>query len=254
MNLHGKVAIVTGAGWGIGRGVALRFAREGMAVVASDFGDDGLDGERGTVELIEREGGRAAVFAADAASADDWRALVSFAEEAFGGPDVLVNNAGGHWEPSFPDAPPEHWRRSLDVNLGGVMLGIRAALEPMRRRGGGAIVNVSSVAGLTRDSYGAPEYAAAKAAVIALTAALGSLRERDNVSVTCICPDWVATEAVLRTVEAMAPAEREQQPLVPVDEIADLVVGLARDETRAGRVLVRWADEEAARLLPQERL
>jgi NAD(P)-dependent dehydrogenase (short-subunit alcohol dehydrogenase family) len=254
LQLNGKVAIVTGAGWGIGRGVALRFAREGMAVVASDFGEDGLGGARETVELIEREGGRGAVFAADAASADDWRSLVAFAQDTFGGLDVLVNNAGGHWEPSFPDAPPGHWRRTLDVNLGGVMLGISTSLEAMRRRGGGAIVNVSSVAGLTRGSYGAPEYAAAKAAVIALTAALGSLRERDNVSVTCICPDWVATEAVLRTVEARSPAEREQQPLVPVEEIAELVVGLARDETQAGRVLVRWADEEGARLLPQERL
>lgn len=257
MDLSGKVAIVTGGGWGIGRGTALRLAREGMAVVVSDVEDDeGLDGARETVQRIEHGGGRGAVFAANAADADDWRALVAFAEETFGGLDVLVNNAGGHRPPNFPDAPSERWGDVLDVNLRGVMLGIQAALEPMRRRGGGAIVNVSSVAGLLLEPYGAPEYAAAKAAVIHLTAALGSLRERDNVSVTCICPDWVATEAVMRAVDAMTPDERAAQVpgLVPVEEIAESIAGLARDESLAGRVLVRWADEAGPRLLPQRRM
>jgi NAD(P)-dependent dehydrogenase (short-subunit alcohol dehydrogenase family) len=75
------------------------------------------------------------------------------------------------------------------------------------------------------------------------------------VSVTCICPDWVETEAVKRSVAAMTPEERAATVpgLVPVEEIADLIVGLARDETLAGRVLVRWADEDGARLLPQNR-
>ncbi len=253
MELAGKVAIVTGAGWGIGRGTALELAREGVAVVASDVEEDeGLEGARETVEQIERESGRASVFAADAADAGDWRALVAHCEESLGGVDILVNNAGGFRPPSFPDAPPERWGNVLDVNLRGVMLGIQSVLEPMRRRGGGAIVNVSSVAGLVDEAYDAPEYAAAKAGVIALTAALGSLRERDNVSVTCICPDWVATEAALRSVEAMTSAERAEKVrgLVPVEETAELIVGLARDETLAGRVLVRWADEDGARLLP----
>jgi NAD(P)-dependent dehydrogenase (short-subunit alcohol dehydrogenase family) len=257
LELTGKVAIVTGAGWGIGRGTALRLAREGAAVVATDVeADEGLEGLRETVELVEREGGRALVVAADAADADDWRMVVAHAEASFGGVDVLVNNAGGHWPPSFPDAPAERWGRVLDVNLRGVMLGMQAVLEPMRRRGGGAIVNVSSVAGLVNEPYDAPEYAAAKAGVIHLTAALGSLRERDNISVTCICPDWVATEAVERSVKAMTPAERAEKVrgLVPVEEIAGLIVDLAREDSLAGRVMVRWADEDGARLLPVDRL
>ena len=99
----------------------------------------------------------------------------------------------------------------LDVNLRGVMLGIQAVLEPMRRRGGGSIVNVSSVAGLKREPYGPVEYAAAKAGVNAVTTSLGSLwGKRDRISVTCICPDWVLTEAVERTVAGMTPDERAE--------------------------------------------
>jgi NAD(P)-dependent dehydrogenase (short-subunit alcohol dehydrogenase family) len=184
---------------------------------------------------------------ADVASEDDWRRVVETADEV----DVLVNNAGGHEPPNFPEAPPERWQRVLDVNLRGVMLGIQAVLEPMRRRGGGSIVNVSSVAGLKREPYKAVEYATAKAGVVALTTSLGSLWERDRISVTCICPDWVLTEAVERTVAGMSPEERDELPgLVPVEEIAGLIVRLATDDSLAGRVLVRWADEDGERLLP----
>jgi 3-oxoacyl-[acyl-carrier protein] reductase len=171
--------------------------------------------------------------------------------EFAGGVDVLVNNAGGHEPPNFPDTSPDRWGAVLDVNLRGVMLGIQAVLGPMRARGGGAIVNVSSVAGLLREPYGPVEYAAAKAGVIAVTTSLGSLWESDRISVTCICPDWVVTEAVERAVAAMSPQERSQiRGLVPVEEIAALIVRLATDESLAGRVLVRWADEDGERLLP----
>jgi 3-oxoacyl-[acyl-carrier protein] reductase len=113
-------------------------------------------------------------------------------------------------------------------------------------------VNVSSVAGLKREPYGPVEYAAAKAGVIAVTTSLGALWESDRISVTCICPDWVLTEAVERTVATMTPEEQaERVPgLVPLDEIAGLILRLATDESLAGRVMVRWADEEGERLLP----
>jgi NAD(P)-dependent dehydrogenase (short-subunit alcohol dehydrogenase family) len=248
-----RVAIVTGGGWGIGRATALHLARGGAAVVASDVEEDeGLEGAHEVVSRIRDGGGRAEAIAADAADEQDWNSLVAFAVETFGGLDVLVNNAGGHQPPNFPDTPPERWGRVLDVNLRGVMLGLQAALPALRRRGGGAIVNVASVAGTHYDSYDAPEYAAAKAGVVHLTTSLAWLHERDNVRVTCICPDWVATEAVVRTVEAMTPEERaaKVRGLVPVDEIAEAIASLAADETLAGRVLVRWADEQAARFLP----
>jgi NAD(P)-dependent dehydrogenase (short-subunit alcohol dehydrogenase family) len=191
-----------------------------------------------------------AACVADVRSEEDWRRVV----ETAGGVDVLVNNAGGFEPPTFPDAPAEHWGTTLDLNLKGAMLGIQAVLPSMRERGGGAIVNVSSVAALVRRPYESPEYAAAKAGVLALTTSLGSLWGRHRISVTCICPDWVRTEAVEHAVAAISDEERAQLPrLVPVEEIAELILRLARDEALAGRVLVRWADEDGERLLPRGR-
>lgn len=247
MDSSGKVAVVTGAAWGIGRGTALRLASEGMRVLVTDLEEE----DEALREVVELSGGAALSSVADAANEHDWRRVVELAERELGGVDVLVNNAGGHRPPNFPEASVERWGVVLDVNLKGVMLGIEAVLGPMRRRGGGAIVNVASVAGLMREPYHAPEYAAAKAGVIALTTALGSLWASDRISVTCICPDWVLTEAVERAVARMTPAERAQvRGVVPVEEIAGLIVKLATDETLAGRVAVRWADEDGYRILP----
>ena len=197
--------------------------------------------------MVSLGDGAVRLCVADVASEEDWSRVVEVAGEV----DLLVNNAGGHEPPNFPSTPPERWQRVLDVNLRGVMLGTQAVLEPLRRRGGGSVVNVSSVAGLMRGPYRPVEYAAAKAGVIAVTTSLGSLWESDRISVTCICPDWVLTEAVERTVAAMSPEERAEVPgLVPLEEIARLILRLATDESLAGRVLVRWADEDAERLLP----
>jgi len=243
LELAGKTSIVTGAAWGIGRATTLAFVAEAMRVVGTDLEED-----RETLdELVSLTGGAVVPCIADAASEDDWAGVV----ETAGDVDVLVNNAGGHRPPNFPDTTAERWGEVLDVNLRGVMFGIQAVLEPMRRRGGGAIVNVSSVAGLLREPYGPVEYAASKAGVIALTTSLGSLWERDRISVTCICPDWVLTEIVQRVVAGMTPEERaEIRGLVPVEEIAGLIVRLATDESLAGRVMARWADEDGERLLP----
>jgi len=237
---------VTGAAWGIGRATTLAFAAEGAHVLATDLEEEheGLD------EVVSLRDGAVTPCIADVASEDDWRRVVETAGEV----DVLVNNAGGHRPPNFPETSSDRWGEVLDVNLRGVMFGIQAVLEPMRRRGGGSIVNVSSVAGLVRGPYRAVEYAAAKAGVVAVTTALGSLWESDRISVTCICPDWVLTEAVERTVAGMTSEERAELPgLVPLDEICRLILRLATDESLAGRVMVRWADEDAERLLPLER-
>jgi NAD(P)-dependent dehydrogenase (short-subunit alcohol dehydrogenase family) len=120
VDLVGKAAHVTGAAAGIGRAIALRLAAEGAAVAVSD-----VDEARGleTVARIEAGRGRAAFTRANVAEEDDVRAMIAFTEEAFGGLDALVNSAGGAPGPHFPDAPLDHWRGWLDVNLAGVMLG-----------------------------------------------------------------------------------------------------------------------------------
>ena len=249
MELGGKTALVTGGGAGIGRAIALRLAREGAAIVVAD-----LDPELGaeTVAAVEQGGGRAHFAHADLAREDDVRALMAFTRERLGGADVLVNNAGGAGHTSYPDARPEEWNRVLDANLRGVMLATQLAIEAMRGRGG-AVVNVSSVAGLGTAPHGAPEYAAAKAAVVRLTAALGPLAD-EGIRVNCVCPDWVDTPAVRRSLAAMSEERRAQIPaLVAADEIAEIVLELVRDDSLAGRIIARYADEPGPKLLPVER-
>ncbi len=252
MDLRSKAALVTGAGSGIGRATALRLAREGASVAVDDIDDAG---GRETVRLIEASGGRAAFVHADVAIEDDARRMVRFAEETFGGLDVLVNNAGVYISaPYFPDAPVERWSRVLDVYLRGVMLCTQYAIESMRRRGGGAIVNISSGAGIGFGPHGAPEYAAAKSGVARLTAALASLAEADGIRVNCVCPGWVDTPASQRTIREMPKDEWPASGYIPetmrtADEIADAVIELLRDDSLAGRVMLYYEGEER-RLLP----
>ncbi len=257
MDITGKVALVTGAGSGIGRATALRLGREGAAVVVDDI-DEAAGRE--TVHLIE-EGpstgsgqARAAFVRADVALETSVRGMIDFAEETFGGLDILVNNAGVYISaPFFPEAEVSRWSRVLDVYLRGVMLGTHYGIEAMRRRGGGAIVNISSGAGMGFRPHDAPEYAAAKAGVWRLTAALGDLKERMNVRVNCICPGWVNTPASQRTLAQMTagewPASAAPQVMVEPEEIADAVVELIGDDTLAGRVMLYY-EGQARRLLP----
>jgi NAD(P)-dependent dehydrogenase (short-subunit alcohol dehydrogenase family) len=247
-----KLALVTGAGAGIGRAIATRLAREGAAVVAAD-----LSAGRGrqVVAEMRRSGGQAASVRADVSVEEDVRGMIAFAEQRFGGLDILVNNAGIAPAPYFPQAEPAHWGRTLDVNLRGTMLAIQYALPAMRKRGGGVVVNISSMAGVLFCPYVAPEYAASKAGIMHLTAALGSLNESDHVRVNCICPGWVDTEAVRKSLAGMGAEERAQfdfpppAVLIQPEQIAELVVMFVRDESLAGRVLV-WPDGEPWRLLP----
>jgi 3-oxoacyl-[acyl-carrier protein] reductase len=129
------------------------------------------------------------------------------------------------------------------------MLATQLAVEPLRRRGGGAIVNVASVAGLGGGPHDAPEYAAAKAGVVRFTAAMSPLAA-DGIRVNAICPDYVDTPAVRRSLAHMNEDERAAVPeLVPPEKIAESVLDLIRDDSLAGRVLVRFATEPPC-LLP----
>ncbi len=252
MDIVGKVALVTGAGSGIGRATALRLANEGAAVVVDDIDERG---GRESVRLIEADGGRASFVLADVAVEDDARRMIRLAEETFGGVDILVNNAGAQINPPFfPEAPVERWSRIIDVYLGGTMLCTHYGIAALRRRGGGAIVNISSGAGVGYGPHGAAEYAAAKAGVVRLTASLAPLRERLNVRVNCICPGWVNTPMSQRTLRETPEDERPVAAPATMrepEEIADAVVQLIRDESLAGRVMLYYEGEER-RLVPAD--
>jgi NAD(P)-dependent dehydrogenase (short-subunit alcohol dehydrogenase family) len=228
VDVRGKAAIVTGGAAGIGRAIAAALAAEGADVVLADVDDET---GRHTADTL---GGR--FVHADALVDDDLRALIP----GVGDLAILVNNAGGAPEPYYPAAPADHWSRTLDLNLRSAMVATQLALEAMTE--GGAIVNVSSIAGYGLSAHDSPEYAVSKAGLMRLTGALSGLADTHGVRISCICPDWVDTPAVRRSLASMTEEERAEVPeLVSADEIAGLVLDLIRDETSAGRVVVRPA-------------
>jgi NAD(P)-dependent dehydrogenase (short-subunit alcohol dehydrogenase family) len=248
MQISGRVVIVTGAGGpGCGRAIARRFARAAASVVVSDIDPQGgLE----TVRSIEAENGRAVFVSADVSVEADVRALVATAEHTYGGVDVLVNNASALLRPAI-----EHWAGAVHVDLLGPIYGVRYGVEAMRRRGGGAIVNVSSTSALAhgRQRVGSPGYDAAKAGVLRLTTALAYLHEREGIRVNCLVPHWIATPEVKSYWDSLTPEQRGAQDvpdvLITVEEIAEAVLRLATDEALAGRVLVYWPGQPP-RLIP----
>jgi NAD(P)-dependent dehydrogenase (short-subunit alcohol dehydrogenase family) len=226
MEIAGRTALVTGAGIGTGRAIALALAAEGADVVASDVDEAG---GHETVAMCE---GNARFVKADLTDTEELRRLVDEAA-----PTILVNNAGGggHIPPHFPAAAPGEWGATLDLNLRAPMLATQLALPRMREAGGGAIVNVASTAGLGSERYQSPEYGAAKAGLIRFTSALGAI---DGVRVNCIVPDWVATERVTADERASTPAP------IPLATVAAGVIRLIRDDALAGRALLLWRGAE----------
>jgi NAD(P)-dependent dehydrogenase (short-subunit alcohol dehydrogenase family) len=242
MDLRGATALVTGGAAGIGAGISERLAAEGMHVVVADL--DPVAGEA----MAARTGG--SFVRADVATQAGVRAAVDAACQRPGRMRVLVNNAGGIEDPCFPAADPAKWERTLDLNLRAVMLATQLVLGPLRQHGGGAIVNIASVAGLGTTSHDSPEYAVAKAGVIRLTACLAPWHQAMGVRVNCICPGLVDTPASRRSRARMTPRELAALPpvLTPAD-IADAAIRFLADDTLAGRIMV-CRGGEPSRLLP----
>ncbi|MFE6504550.1 SDR family NAD(P)-dependent oxidoreductase [Kitasatospora sp. NPDC057738] len=226
--------LVTGAGSGIGRAIALAFAREGARVAVAGRGAGPL---AGTVELIERAGGKAVALTGDVTNAQDAARLVREAVERFGGLDVAVNNAGvfGAAGP-VADIDEAEWQRVIGVNVTGTLLAMQAQIAHMRAHGGGAIVNVSSNLGAHKRIAGVGAYAASKAAVTVLTRAAALDHIAEGVRINTVSPGAVDTPMSSRPGEdAEAKAERMRAE-VPVgrvgatEEVAAAVLYLASDE------------------------
>jgi NAD(P)-dependent dehydrogenase (short-subunit alcohol dehydrogenase family) len=214
-NFKGKTVVITGAGSGIGRGMAIAFARAGMQIVVSDI-------ERAAVDKVVAEivaaGGKAAAIATDVASLDSVRSLAAFAERTFGAVDILCNNAGVSVAKRGVDASHEDWTWVMGVNLWGVIHGIEAFLPAMRARKDECyIVNTASMNGIFPSARSAM-YSTTKYGMLGLSETLANELAGSNVGISILCPASVATrifESERNRPAALVPSQSDAVPHVP---------------------------------------
>ena len=228
MRLEGKVALVTGAGNGIGEATARRFAREGAIVVANDVD---VEQARSVVTELQKEGARSLAVAGDVTKRADVEAMMHHVVGEFGRLDVLINNAGINRDAMSHKMTEEQWDQVISVNLKGTFLCAQAALIRMRERGWGRVVNTSSIGSL--GNIGQANYAASKAGVIGLTRTLALEYAKYGITVNCVAPGPVMTrmlagvpEAIREKIVARVPIGRIARP----DEIAGVHAFLASDD------------------------
>lgn len=223
LSLAGKVAIVTGAGSrgpgiGNGRATAILLARRGARVLLVDMQRDWMDA---TAATIAAEGQEHACITADVSDNAECRAVVEDALARWGRLDILVNNVGISGPPgNAVEVDPEAWDRAMRVNVGSVMLMSKHAIPAMQRAGGGAIVNLSSVAGIMAGHAGLL-YATSKGAIVQMTRAMAAHHGEDGIRVNCIAPGYVFTPMVaVRGVDAAAREARREATLLKTEGTA----------------------------------
>ena len=235
--LRGKAALVTGAGRGIGRGIALAMAREGASVVVADIRSEGAEE---TVALIEASGGNAIAVTGDVTRPDFVRGWVDSAEQTYGRIDCAVNNAGipnstvGAANLALADWPEEAFDRMIEVNLKSVWLCMKEEIRAMlRHEVGGSVVNISSIAGLLAlPTSGA--YAAAKHGVIGLTRVGAIDYGTRGIRVNAICPGFTDTDILRPHMEQRGDEILRQIPagrVASVEDIAEMAVWLCSDRS-----------------------
>ncbi|MCC7411626.1 MAG: glucose 1-dehydrogenase [Gammaproteobacteria bacterium] len=235
MRLAGKRALVTGAGAGIGRAVAARFAREGARVVVNDLNRDSCES---AVASIRTAGGEAHCLVADVRRQADVEQLLERAALCLGGLDILVNNAGIEIVRPITELTEQDWDALMSVNVKGVFFGCKHGIPILERSGGGAVINMASVAGL----IGWPllsAYCASKGAVIQLTKALAQEYKGRSVRFNALCPMLVESDLGQRFIDGynaygipvMDALRARQVRLATVEEVAAAAVFLASDES-----------------------
>ena len=230
--LDGKVALITGAGSGIGRASALAFAREGAKVAVADIV---VEGGEETVRMVKEAGGEAFFIKVDVANAADVEAMVNTVVDTYGRIDCAYNNAGIEGRLASTDEYPEDmFDKVIDINLTGVWLCMKYELPHMLKQGGGAIVNTASGAGLIGVS-GMSAYVASKHGVIGLTKTAALEYAKSGIRVNAVCPGLIQTPMVERITaeqpqlgEALVAAEPVGRTGKP-EEIAESVVWLSSD-------------------------
>ena len=235
MRLKDKVALITGAGSGIGRQSALLFAREGAAVLVVDVNDAG---GKETVALVKQAAGRGAYCHADISKARDAEQMVAAAEREFGRLNVLFNNAGimHAKDDDAVSTSEEVWDLTLDINAKGVFLGCKYGIPALKRAGGGSVINTASF--VARLGAATPQiaYTASKGAVLAMTRELAVIHARQNIRVNALSPGPLKTELLMSFLNTEA---KKQRRLVHVpmgrfgeaEEIAKAALFLASDES-----------------------
>jgi NAD(P)-dependent dehydrogenase (short-subunit alcohol dehydrogenase family) len=235
MRLQDKVALITGAGSGIGRETALLFVREGASIVVADVNDQA--GEAVVAELLAA-GGKAVYVHADVSKAVDAEGMVRAAEESFGKLDVLFNNAGiSHANDDDAINTDEAvWDLTMNINLKGVFLGCKYGIPALRRAGGGAIINTASFVAVMGAATPQLAYTASKGGVLAMTRELAAIHARENIRVNALCPGPLRTELLMKYLNT---EEKRQRRLVHIPigrfgeahEIAKAALYLASDES-----------------------
>jgi NAD(P)-dependent dehydrogenase (short-subunit alcohol dehydrogenase family) len=235
MRLENKVALITGAGSGIGRETALLFAREGARVVVVDI--NGQAGEA-TVEMVRAADGAASYIHADVAKAADCEEMVRFAEATYGQLHILFNNAGiSHANDDDAINTDENvWDLTFAINVKGVFFGCKFGIPALRRAGGGSIINTASFVALLGAATPQLAYTASKGAVLSMTRELATIHAREHIRVNALCPGPLHTELLMKYLNT---PEKKQRRLVHIPmgrfgearEIAYAALYLASDES-----------------------
>jgi len=233
--VDGRIAIVTGAGSGIGEASAVRLAEEGATVVCADINESAA---QASAQTIIKAGGKANAFTIDISKSDQCAAIVEDTIKRYGAVDILVNNAGVNLPGVFHEVSDETMQRTMNVNVLGMMYLSRAAIPHMLKNSRGAIVNMSSCNGLVSEPF-LSVYSASKGAVVMLTRGLALDYAKDGIRCNAICPGWVDTpinyahadllggiDHVYKNIGTFQPIGRPGTSR----EIAHLVLFLASDE------------------------